>query len=156
VPQGEPIPYYAPLLEGGKELIASPWYQWLSTLTAQLGSAAQGAGAVHLTAKSATIGATTILATQFSGLYRVTYYLRITKAAATNSSVTITVGWTESGVPLTFAFAALTTNTIQSVQSGTFLLRSDGAAPITYSVTYASTPAADAQYRLDVVLEQVG
>lgn len=156
MPQGEPIPYYAPLLEGGKELIASPWYQWLSTLTAQLGSAAQGAGAVHLTAKSATIGATPILVTQFSGLYRVSFYVRITTAAATSSSVTVTIGYTESGVPLTFVFPALTTNTIQSVQSGTCLLRSDAAAPITYAITYASNPAAAAVYRLDVVLEQLG
>lgn len=154
--QGETVPYYSPVLEGGKELISSAYYHFLDNLRQQVDANAQVAGSTALTVQGAAIGATTILVTQFSGLYRFTWYLRITTAATTSSSATVTLGFTESGVPLTKTFTAVTGNTIQTIASETFLLRSDAPAPITFAVAYASTGATSMVYRLDVLLEQVG
>ena len=154
--QIESLPYSTPILQNGKDLISSPWYQWFFSVAQHLGQTPQAVEtATTTTPQSASIAATPALVTQTGGLYRVSYYLRITKAAGVSSSVTVTIGWTESGIPLTLSGAALTTNTVTSVQSNTWLVRADGATSITYATTYVSNPAADAQYRLDVVVEQV-
>lgn len=154
--QQDSPPYYEPPLEGRPERISKNWYNWLDTLRGRVDESPQAVETVSLPVTSnASIAATPILVTQTAGLYRVSYYLRITTAAGVSSSVTVTIGWTESGVPLTLSGAALTTNTIQSVQTGSYLIRSDGAAPITYAVTYASNPAGAAKFRLDVVVESV-
>lgn len=155
MPQDSP-PYYEPPLEGRPERISKNWYNWLDTLRGRVDDSPQAVETVTLPVTShAAISATPILVTLTAGLYRVSWYLRITTAAGTSSSVTVTIGWTETAVPLTFSGPAVTGNTTSTVQSQTFLLRSDGAAPITYAVAYASNPAGIATYRLDVVVESV-
>lgn len=153
MPQLEPVPYSAPILQNGKDLVSAPWYQWFFGLTERVGETAQAVETTSLSTQSASIGATPMLVTSYSGLYRVSVYLRITRAATVSSAATVTIGWTETAVPLTFSFPAVTGNTIQSLLTDSLIVRSDAAAPITYAVTYASVGATTMQYRLDVVLE---
>ena len=150
-----PPPYYTPPLQGRPELISSPWFRYFSNQATQLTTAAQAIATKGLAAQAASISATPLLVTSFSGLFRVTYYLRITQAATVSSSVTVTIGFTETAVPLTKTFPAVTGNTTTTIDSQTWLLRSDAAAPITYAITYASVGATAMQYRIDVVVEQL-
>lgn len=132
--------------------------KWLLTLTDALQVTPQRAGVVALQNQNASIGATLLTLTAIpAGLYRVTFYARVTTAAGVTSSIALNLGWTESGIALAWAFGALTTNTTSTVGSDSFLLRSDGSpSGITYSATYASNPAGAMRYRLDVVVENVG
>jgi len=130
------------------------WADWFRTLAYRVDVSPFRVQTVSLTAQAATIPATAVpILLLVAGLYRVTYTVRITRAATSSSSATVTLGWTDGTVACTQAFAALTGNTTATVQTGTVLLRGDGASAITYSVAYASAGATSALYALDVCVE---
>lgn len=141
-------------LEG---LVSDAWVEWFTRLNLVTNAAPGRVNpASAVTAQTASIATTDISGGALgAGLYRISYYARITTAAGTSSSLTVTLGWTESGVALGLAGTAMTGNTVTTVQSGTALLMVDSATPITYATTYASVGAPAMQYRLSVVLEQV-
>lgn len=132
------------------------WYQWLIALVRRIQNAAQLLKVIALTGQAAAIGATSIpLGTTTSGLFRVSWYTRVTQPATTNSSLTVTIGWTESAVVLTRSGAALTGNTVTTGESGSLLLQGDANAAITYATAYVSVGATPMQYRLSVTVELV-
>jgi hypothetical protein len=144
----------APLKQWGR--LTEKWIDWFTTLGTQQNATSQRVRTVTLVDQSASIGATSIPTGALSaGLYRVTTYARITRAATTSSSLTVTIGWVESTIALTLSGAAMTGNTVTTVQTNTYLLRVDASSPLTYSTTYASVGGTTMQYRLDVVLERV-
>jgi hypothetical protein len=91
--------------------------------------------------------------TQAEALYRVSWYLRKTIADGVNSSLTITLGWTNRAVALTEAGAALVTDSVLAQQSGSKVVRADAASDLTYAVAYASNTPAKMTYDLDVSVE---
>lgn len=110
-----------------------------------------------LTGQNASISTTAIPTDALaSGLYRLTYYARITGPAGVSSSLTPTFAWTDGSASCTVSGAAITGNTISSTGTGTYLVQIDQATPISYSTTYASNPAAAMTYALAIVLETVG
>ena len=135
--------------------IAKSWLLYVQdALAARVQQAPAILTSVALTNQSASIGATPIpLRSVSAGLYRVSVYLRITTPAGVSSSVTVSIGWIESGVALSTSFAAVTGNTVTTTQSAMLLVQSDANSPITYAVTYASNPAAAAMFRLSVTCE---
>jgi len=149
-------PYYTPLLQGGTDLISDVWYNFLDQQRRTLDTSSQALATVSTsTTQNAAIATTPLLTTTAAGLYRVTWYLRITQAAGVSSSVTVTIAWTESAVALSYSGAAVTGNTTTTTQSDTKLIRADGATPITYATAYASNPASVMTYRLDLIVERV-
>lgn len=130
------------------------WYQWFLALVARIQRAAQLLQTVALTGQSAAIGTTaTDIGAISSGLYRVSWYARITQAATVNSSLTVTIGWTESATSQSSSGAALVGNTTVTGQSGSVLIQSDSVAPITYATAYVSVGATPMKYRLSVTVE---
>jgi hypothetical protein len=135
--------------------ISSEYYRWLTVeLVARLQLAPQVLKALSLTAQGATIPATTLITAPKTSLYRVDAYLRITQAATTNSSATLTLSWTDGGVVQSKTFAAVTGNTTTTIDSQSLFLHADGGTVITYAVVYASTGATAMQFRLDLDAEQ--
>jgi hypothetical protein len=109
-----------------------------------------------VTAQSAAIATTTLApAQQIAGLYRVTWYARITTAAGVASSLTVTVGFSDHGQAMTFSGAAIAGNTVTSAQSESVMFYSDEFTAITYSTAYVSNPASAMEYQLFIVLEQL-
>lgn len=95
------------------------------------------------------------------GLYRVSYWFRVTTPGGVSSSLQFSLTWTSGGVVLTSSGVAVTTNTTSSLQFGTLIVRVDADAPISYATTYASAGVPSMVYELDVVaealsLDQVG
>lgn len=136
--------------------ISRPWLQWFTSVTSRVESSAPVLTTESLTAQVATIAPTALaLGTIAGGLYRISYYLRITTAASVSSSATVSIGFTDGAVSCSVSGAALTTNTVASVQSGVFIVRSDQASAVTYAVVYASagTPMA---FSLDLACEAIG
>lgn len=154
----DPLPDREPLtLDRG--LIGPAWYRWLFNLRSLFVNGTQQIGStLVLTGQHAAISTTGIplpgpLA---NGEYRVTSYLRVTAADGVSSSVQLTIGWTESGVTLTaLAGAALTGDSITTVQGGTVPLVIDQNTAITYSTTYASNTPGQMQYKLTLLVESV-
>lgn len=135
--------------------VTDDWRWWFQGLKDGIDRAAQRVGsAVALTAQAATIAATALpTGTLAAGLYRVSWFLRITQAATTDSSVAVTIGATVDGVATSQAGEALTSNTVGAVQSGSVIVEADQASSITYAVAYSSTGATACQFALDVVVE---
>ena len=128
--------------------------KWLQSISDGVQSSPSSISPQSLTTQSASIGVTPIpLGSVNQGLYRLTYYFRIT-SPGTTSSLSVSFGWTDGGVACAKTSAAVTTNTTNTTDSNTYMIRSDAALPITYSTTYASTGPAMV-YALYVVVERV-
>ena len=89
-----------------------------------------------------------------AGVFRVSWFLRITQAATTSSSVAVTVAFTD-GVSLTVSGAAVTGNTTSTFQQQSVVVRCDANSSLSYSTTYSSVGATPMQYALSVVVERV-
>jgi len=116
----------------------------------------QSTSPVSLTAQTASIGLTAIPTSSLaSGLYRVSYYCRITTAAGVSSSLIVTFSWTDGGVACSVSSTALTGNTTATVGTGTALINIDAASPVSYSTTYASNAAGVMRHSLYITLEEM-
>lgn len=137
--------------------LSVPWGDWAEGVDTALDLSASVFGQASVTASGASIGTTPITTTPLtSGLYRVSYYLTETQADNVGSSIIVTVSWTDGGTTRTLSSAALLANSVLAAGTGTFLLRSDAGAPVTYSTTYATTGGAPPMlYALQIILEQV-
>jgi hypothetical protein len=128
-------------------ILTLPWQVWLRGVTDALNAAPQVQTSVTGTPTGASIGTTTLLAdTGSAGVFRVSWFLRITRAATTSSSVAVTVGFTDG---------AVTGNTTTTIQQQSVIVRCDAASALTYSTTYSSAGATSMQYALSVVVERV-
>lgn len=137
--------------------ISTEWLNWLQqSLVPRAESSAQVSAKLPLTNQSASIGTTPIPMTAIQpGLYRVSWYLRVTQAATTSSSIQVTLGWTDGAINCSRSGAAVTGNTTSTTQSGSEFIRIDGVTPINYSTAYASVGATPMKYRLDLLVELV-
>ena len=137
-------------------IVRRTWQVWFRNLTNTVDDAPSRIQTVSLVGQSASIGTTSIPSTTLTaGLYRVTWYLRISTAAGTSSSVTVTLGWTDDTVTMSVSGAAVTGNTTATSQTQTSLLAVDNASPVTYATTYSSSGSPAMQYALDITLEAV-
>jgi hypothetical protein len=125
--------------------------------TAARGVVAECAEA-SLAGQAAAIGTTTLYAVPSGrgGLYRVSYYLKVTTAASASSSVTLIVGWTDrdDSVVLTTSSAS-PANEVggRGVLVGSWMLDVAGSTNITFATTYASSGATAMAYKLTLRLE---
>ena len=141
---------------GADRNISQYWAFWLTQLRARLNLCPERIGLTSLTGQTAALSATAVsTAVLHTGLYRISYYVRVTTAATTSSSVTLTLGWTDRTVACSQAGAALTGNTTGSVQSGILLVQVDTNTTVTYTAAYASVGATAMQYALDVAVEEI-
>lgn len=133
------------------------WDDWFQALTSNVSSAPARVGTnVQLTEQNAAIPATFLTtAAAVSGVYRITYYVRVTTVAGVTSAVQPSFTFTDAGVPQTFTGTNVNGNTTTSYASGTVTFYADGETPITYQTAYASNPASAMRYKLIVILELV-
>ena len=90
-----------------------------------------------------------------AGLYRLSWYARITVPADTTSTLTVTFAWTDHGQAMTTSGAAITGNTVTTFQSGTLFIYSDANVSPTYATTYGFTVVTPMEYELYVTIEAV-
>lgn len=107
------------------------------------------------TSAHAAIVTTTAYTVLSGGLFRLNYYMRKIVADGVSSSLTMTLGWTDHGLPVTEAEAALTTDTTAAQQSLSKLVYADAASAITFAVAYASNTPGLMKYNVSVVVEQM-
>tara|TARA_R110000787_G_scaffold39857_1_gene99495 strand:+ start:3017 stop:3499 length:483 start_codon:yes stop_codon:yes gene_type:complete len=128
---------------------------WLLSLADRVNACPQLLSTVAVTGKTAAISATSFdILSVAPGVYRLSMAARITRAASTSSSLTVTFGWTQA-VSCTTSSVAMTGNTTATVGSLTILVRVDEGSTITYATSYASSGGTTMQYRIDVMCEQV-
>lgn len=135
-------------------VISPEWDDWFVEVASRINNSPVAGGSKSLTTQEAAIVATPIpMASLPAGLYRVSYYARITRAATVSSSLTVTIGFTDGGANPSFSGTAMTGNTTATAQSNVWLIRSDNAGPITYATAYVSNGATAMQYALYLKVE---
>ncbi len=149
-----PFPNSTPVTRE-RNLITEVWARWLTALINAVNATAQRIAGVTLAAQGASVTTTTAYTATTNALYRLSYVLRVTRAATTSSSATVTFGWTDGGVALSTTVGPLSSNTTTSVQSDTFTVGSDAGTAITYAIAYASVGATSMQYGFRLAVEQL-
>lgn len=150
----DPIPLGAPITEKDNTASLLFRYRWQqvidgATITPTL-------AATQLLTQNAAIATTAVYTTLNAGRYRISYYIRKTQVDGVSSSLTVTLGWTESGVPLTETFAAIAADSVTTgKQEGSIVIYADSATDLTFAVAYASNTPGQMKYRIDVVAEQL-
>lgn len=154
----EPFPKHNALFQmnaKGVPILDGAWQYWLDQILVQrVQQAAPTQKTVVATGIQASIGATNIEPLA-NGTYRVNWYLRITQAATTSSSVQVSITATDDGVTTTSGPVAYMANVTGVPQSGSFLVECDPSTPLTYSVTYLSVGATPAIAKLTLIVEGV-
>jgi hypothetical protein len=138
--------------------ISRIWEEYFRSRDLRIGTSSHTDQYAALTTpQTASIGITPIVIGANRAKYRVNVYLQQTITAGTSASFQVIIRWTSNGVNLSKSTTALTTNTTGSVEAfPAFMVRVDPGTNITYEVVYASVPAAQAAYILDIVVEAVG
>jgi hypothetical protein len=128
-----------------------------------------------LTVQAAAKTATTLWTPTKTGLYRVTYYAKVTRAATTSSILGGTTGLvltftdgTDSVAQTAFTLPEInqagtslavstgnTTNSTQATLTGTGLINAIAGTAVTYAFGYSSTGATTMQYELHVKVESL-
>jgi hypothetical protein len=104
--------------------------------------------------QTAALATTAVWTTKAAGVYRVSWYLRVTRADGVSSSATVTIGFVDlDGVALTYAGPALTLNTLGAWQGVTVPIRCQALTDITVAVAYASATPGQMRYDLEVPVE---
>lgn len=148
-----PIPLGVEVVDQNRTLtvfMRERWQQLIDSFTLT-----PTAAAVSESAQAASIATTAAFTTRGAGYYRISYYMRKTAADGVSSSLTVTLGWTESAVPLTQAFAALTVDTTAAQQNGSITVYADASSDLTFAVAYVSGTPGQMAYRIEVRVEQL-
>ena len=139
-----------------KLVIGEKWAQYVSGVVTQVNQSPARKAHVSLSGQVAAIPTTGLpIASVAPGVYRVSYRTRITTPGTISSSLTITISWTEGGIALSQAGAAIIGNTTSSFQFGTFVVRADANTPISYAAAYVSDVAGSMAFNLDITAEAV-
>lgn len=111
---------------------------------------------VSLSSQSADIAATPVpMPDLTAGLYRVSVYVRVTRAASTSSEIQIDIGFTDGAIALTSVGTNLTGNTTSTFETRTLMLAVDANASITYEAIYTSVGATAMQFKVEIVVEKL-
>jgi hypothetical protein len=150
------VPFRTSLVENAEWLVSRFWSRYVQSIVDVVNLCARQIALVSKTTQEAAITATAIPhGTLAPTVYRVSYTARITRAASTSSSLTVTIGWTDGAVAQTQGGAAMTGNATTTQQNGTMLVHVDKATSITYAAAYASSGGTTMQYSLYVLVEQI-
>ncbi len=155
------VPFRTPILAGLVNLVTREWVRYLQSAIDVLNKAARQIALASKAAQGASLSATTLdTGTLEPGVYRVSYSARVTTAATTSSSLTVTITWTDGNVTQTQAGAAMTGNTTATQQNGTFLIHNGqntlaSNSVVKYATTYASSGGTSMVYALYVLVEKI-
>jgi hypothetical protein len=149
-----PVPRFSAVLKGMAQLIEYHWDNWFQGLANALNVTAASVGRVMLTTQSATVTTQPLtMQTLSQGLYRITYYARITRPASSSSSLTPSFNWTDGGVACSITESALTGNLTTTTGARVVPMQIDAATSPTYTLTYASTGGTTMQFEWTAELE---
>ena len=156
------VPFRVALVSEAGNLLSRFWVRYFQSIVDVVNNSARKLASASKTAQSASLSATSLdTGTLDPGVYRVSYSARISRAASTSSSLTVTLSWRDGDVAQSQSGAAMTGNSTTTQQNGTFFVHNGTNASsandvIKYATTYASSGGTTMQYSLFVLLEQIG
>lgn len=130
--------------------------QWLGSISTLVQEAPSRQDYLFHREESSSIATTPLnVPSVTSGLWRVSFSVRVTQVATTSSSIQVTVSWTEGGISQSETGTALTGNTLTTREGRSMVIHPDEGTPISYSTTYASVGAQPMKYSLDIAVEEL-
>jgi hypothetical protein len=136
--------------------ISQVWIEFFNSLARAINLAPSRSAVVQATGLEDSVAATDMTGGGLAeGLYRLSYYFRITRAASTSSSLTLGLDWVDHTQTLTYTGPAATGNTVTTYQTATAMVFVDRAAPVRYSIAYVSVGAVAMQYELFLIMERI-
>lgn len=114
--------------------------------------------AVNQVGQTASIGTANIVASALAGVYRISYYMKITTAGSTSGSVTLTLSYTDEDDSTVITYVVPTpanATDSTSVVSGTLIVDAKVSTAITYATTYASVGGTAMVYKLRLKAEKL-
>lgn len=142
-------------IAGGRGMVGTLWDAWFRALTLMVNRAPQVMVSRTWTAQTASLSTTTLVSVPATGLYRLSYAVRVTQAATSSSSLRVTLGWTDGAVAQTAPGESLIGNTTTTREANSVLMRADVRTLLTVAVSYSSSGATAMAFGLDVVAEQM-
>ena len=155
------VPFRTPILQGLREVVTREWVRYLQSIVDVLNNAARKLALSSLTEQTASLSATALDTGALNpGVYRVSYSARITTAATTSSSLTVTMYWVDGDVAQSQSGAAMTGNTTATQQNASFLVHVGPNASaandvVKYATTYVTSGATAMKYSLYVMVESM-
>lgn len=152
-----PIPYISEFLSKQNRVLQD-WMRWFQSLAAAVNQAPTSVGTVSVTAGAASVTTTPITTKPTpiaAGLYRVTYYMQVTRAASLSSSLIPTFTWTTQAVSQSVTGATMNGNTTTTFQADTLPLVVDQGSSVTYALAYSSAGGTSMTYDFALRLELV-
>ena len=150
-----PAPYSDPIaitkIDGQEHrgFMPSSWVRYFTDLVNRTSQSFQRLASVTKTGQSASISASSVpIGSVTAGLWQVSYYVRVTQAATTSSSIQVSMTWTDGGTVVTHTGTALTGNTTATHEEWVGQFYVDAATVISYATTYASSGATAMKYQL--------
>jgi hypothetical protein len=150
---GAPFPSRVPPILPGSGLFHPRWVTWLRDLRQEVDANPSRVETVSLENQSASISTTPIpTGALVAGLYQVLVFTRITTPGTASSSLRVDVTATDDAISYTQLGTAITGNTTATTGRDIFFLSVDGASPVSYSTTYATSGATAMVYKLELAL----
>jgi len=114
-------------------------------------------GVYKVTAKGAAITSSDVFTAVAQGLYEVTYYHVISRAATSSSDTQLTFTWSDvSGVTQTVNATDLSNNTLGAYTQGKIVFQLESGSKLTLATTFTSSGATAMQYSLFVTVQKLG
>ena len=156
----EPLdaPPYKAVVVDTNRILSGDWTRWIQVFFSRVFSAIQGVGTpvILQTDLSAAVPTTILFTVTQSGLYRVSWYLRITVVDGVSSSAQLTLTWREGSHTSTKTFPALTGDTTSTYDGAVWPFYADSGTQVTFAIAYASNTPAKMRYRRALAVEQLG
>lgn len=156
----DPVPQSADVLAADNKTLSKDLYLWLFGLWSRVKTLVQVVGTpFSVSSQSAAIVTRTIYSVIQNGVYRVEYWIEVTRIPTTSYSLTVTLSWRDNSVTKSQAFTALTgapgTLALGFQTNQLPLIRCDSGTAVTLAVAYASVGATTCLYRVDACVELV-
>lgn len=148
-----PIPIGVPITERDGTITPFMRLRWQELIDG--GAVVPVAARFSSVEEHAALPVTTLLTVTAAGEYRITVYVRKITPDSVSSSLTVTVGWTESAVPLTDSAPALTVDAITATQAFSRLVVADANSDLTLQIAYASNTPNAMRYLVRAVVERL-
>lgn len=151
------VPYKSAVVDDNN-ILSGDWTRWWSGFWNRVKSAVQLVGTpVTQTSPFLNAAVTTkvLLTVTQGGTYRISTYLRIVVADGVSSSAQITLTWRENLQTCTKTFAAVTGDTVTTVDSQSWTVHADSGTQISYAIAYASNTPNKMHFRADLPTEFV-
>lgn len=154
---GPLFPFNEPIAADQSLLVTPRWRRWLLLLRESVDLSQVSIPVEAQLDQNASLATTSMDGgTLSAGLYSVSWYLAITVADGVSSSAQVAIAWVDSGNAKSYTAAAVTGNTTSTVQVDQIItIYSDGASPISYTLTYASNTPGAMHYDFRPVLQSV-